>query len=125
MSETSDVGIRFRKQRAEYLLDCIETGKGIEPDDPQGWSHFEMLMTAGVLTLAAGSHPNWHGERYSLEDLFAALSTICQLTEAVMDNIYDVDYASEVKAVVRMSPTGDGMKVTFLSGHKGGDPTGE
>ena len=45
--------IVFDKNRAEQLLDCLGSGKPIEPGDDSGWTHYDILRLAGVCFYAA------------------------------------------------------------------------
>ncbi len=50
------VPFRFRKARAEYLVECIRKGRPIAPEKPGGWSLLDNLQTAAALLFAAWSH---------------------------------------------------------------------
>ena len=109
---TMAVGIKFERERAAYLLDCLANGRPIEGvrtvDD--------FLALAGACVFAAFSHgpalkgdidwsmvPSEYREAED-EDLFAdihaALDVYGRLTMLVCDGEYDANYAPVARAVV-------------------------
>src|SRR5688572_20800710 len=50
------IPVRFDKVKAEHFLNCLANGKPIEPQDPAGWTKYDMLALAGACHFAAMSH---------------------------------------------------------------------
>ena len=127
--------IHFRKERAEYLLDCLATGKPIVPSQSLGWTIDDMMALAGACHFAAMSHgpcvskakriditklPKEYQEATEMtfvSDLRAAVEFYSQLTMLVKDGEYDSHFEPYMVAVV--TQTGDVRNsVAPLEGHK-------
>jgi hypothetical protein len=115
------IAIRFDKRRAEYLLDCLRTGKPIAPSDPsRGWTQFDMLALAGACHFAAMSRgPALHAtgvapldqlppeHREAAEenwdaDLHGAIGWYSQVTMLVADGEYDQHFEPQHEAFVEV-----------------------
>lgn len=119
MTEQDDnfVPLRFSKRRVEYVLDCVREGKPIAPEADIGWTLFDQLLIAGVLTFGAGTHPSpVVGEAFNLDDLLAAVSFVMQITEQVLDTTYDVDFEEVVQVTIRKGE--DRVEVDVVEGYK-------
>lgn len=120
--------IDFRKERAEYLLDCIATGKPIKPTDDSGWTRHDLVGLAGACYFAALSHGPMgyvaalgdtekaqkaldylHDEHREAvdeawqNDLHAAIGFYGHLTMLVADGGYDAQYEPHLTAAVSLT----------------------
>jgi hypothetical protein len=132
------IGVHFNKDRAEQVIEALNTGKAISAP-PGGWSQNDMLALAGVLYAGAVSHgPQSHQvagvtpamarephpeKQEAVEDTFHAdlhdaIDFMGMLTFKVMDNDFDADFDPEVKAAVFRKPDG-GKAVHPAKGFKG------
>ncbi len=50
------IGISFDKAKAKVFLDCLANGKPVPPQDPRGWTVYDMLALAGACYFAGMSH---------------------------------------------------------------------
>lgn len=41
--------VKFNKEHIQYFFDCLNNGKAISPQAPEGWTKFDMINLAGVL----------------------------------------------------------------------------
>jgi hypothetical protein len=127
--------VNFRKERAEYLLDCLATGKPIAPSQAGEWTIDDMMALAGACHFGAMSHgpilatvmgidttklPKEYQEAHEetlFADLRAAIEFYGHLTMLVEDGQYDSEFEPCMVAAVRQ--TGDVQSsVTVVQGHK-------
>ena len=119
--------VEFHKDYARYLLDCIDSGRPIEPPDGRAvWTHRDQLMLAGVACFALRSHgpvirqPDLsdeqaeHQEGAEGEELLATIAFVSGLFMAVMDDEYDERW----EPVMRCAVIGNGLpaKVAPIAG---------
>ena len=123
------IGIAFDKSRTTHFLDCLATGKPIDPQS-EGWNGHDLLALAGAClfarmshgpdTHAAGTMATLHAERREaiedtlLSDLHVAIEFYSHLTMLVNDGEYDNQFAPNVQAVV--SSDGDEKIVNIVDG---------
>ncbi len=106
--------IDFRKERAEQLIRCLESGEPIPPAVAGQWSKDDMLSVAGALMFGAMTHGpsnlvdvlggtdaacayinSLHGEHREateeqcFNDITAAIEAYSQLVMSVKDGHYD------------------------------------
>jgi hypothetical protein len=123
------IGVMFDKNKAEYFLDCIGSGKPIACV----WNVHNMLALAGALHFAAMSHgpaalrqgvevgelPAEHREAIEegfYDDLRAAIEFYSRLTMMVKDGEYDESFHPTLKAIATIR---DGKKrVQIVAGAK-------
>jgi hypothetical protein len=127
--------ITFRSERAQEILDCLNSGKPIGPG-PCGWSIDGALAVAGACFFLAMSHgpitytsqgidiSQFHsGHQEAVEetfhdDLHCAVDFYGQLKMAVNEDEFDSQYRPEVQALVAHDPNGEN-RVFPLRGFKG------
>ena len=132
--------VNFNKKKSEYYLDCIATGKNIEPQDPAGWTVNEMASLGGAFFFGILSHgpllqraaaemqskiieTEEHPEHKEAtdemicNDIHAAFEFIGQLTMLIKDEVYDEAYEEYIQCGVTQS--GDTSKqLTPMIGFK-------
>jgi len=112
------IPVKFDKAHALYLLDCLSTGKPIQPKDPRGFTGDDMLALAGACYFGAMSQgPGaWaqnveafqskvkeHREAVSLNFetcLLAAIEFYGVLTDLVKHEEYDARQEPKALALV-------------------------
>ena len=130
------MAVRFRKARAEYLLECFAKGEAIRPELVKGWTAADLLMLAGAAALAVGEHmavqkygadwtktPKEHQEaRWSTvrADMLAGIEWTASVTRMVRDGEYDQQF--EATHMVTIT-TGTKTEVRPVAGVKGQDGT--
>jgi hypothetical protein len=119
------LAVEVRKDYAEYLLHCLDTGKSIDPPG-EGWRVVDMLDPAGACLFGAGSHgpplaqPDLNDEQEAERtrsfgaDLTATVQFLANVFAAVADDEYDVQWAPVMRALVRAD--GNEAKVTPVEG---------
>ncbi len=129
------IGINFDRDKAERILQSLNSGKPIELLSPEGWTGHDMLALAGACFFGAMSQgpgmyqlsrgvdfnkmPTERREAVQetfanyLHDLRAAVEYYCHLTMLVADGVYDArGYEPRCRGAVI---TKDG-KWTFILG---------
>jgi len=109
------IAIKFNKQRAEYLVQCLATGAPIPPPGTNGWTGNDMLALAGACfsgAMSLGPRSFWlretppQGEYREAEeeqffhDLHAAIEYYGHLSMLVQHGQYDAGHEPEVMALV-------------------------
>lgn len=113
------IGITFSKERAAYLVDCLNNGKPIEPPEG-GWTRNAALAAAGALYCGAfaqgptdevlgGSDPTGDTPDADTVDalyntLHLAIGWFASQTQRVVDEVYDDYFEPEHGAILK--PTG-------------------
>lgn len=117
--------VEVRKDHAEYLLNCLDTGKGIDPPG-SGWRVIDMLNLAGACLFGAGSHgpplaqPDLSEEQQAerdnafTEDLVAAIRFLASIFQAVQDGEYEPHFEPVMRALVQTN--GTTVQVTPVEG---------
>ena len=109
--------IDFDKCRAEYILECLDTGKPVAPRE-LGWNRYTMLEVAGACFFGLLSQgpvslggefvepDDWHPEHKEasnaqlFRDIHAAIEFYGNLMMAVKDDQYDERNEPICKALV-------------------------
>jgi hypothetical protein len=107
------------KARAEYLLNCLNTGQPIEPSGKgAGWTGDDMLMLAGFCLFGASSQgpAAWGGEELVdpetyVQDLRGALETYVQLAMAATDGEFEAQYGHRIVGVAKLE--GEAPKIAM------------
>jgi hypothetical protein len=113
--------VNFKKERAEYFLQCLDSGDPISHDpDERGWTLNEMAQLAGACFFALLTHgpvlkkaaAEMKGEDYEppddaehreavdeliFNDVHAGIEFIASLTQFVQDGRYDDNYEEFVQ----------------------------
>jgi len=119
--------LKFRKERAEYLLDCLKNGKPLEPGPEGRWDSCTATETAAALFRLATAVRRRDGRRCDMHDIIAGLVIYAGLLNKVVDGLYDAEYDPEALAIVS-DPRNRGKKgpieqdITWISGKKGSPP---
>ena len=127
------IGVIFDKARAQYVLDCLATGKPVAPSTSAGWTRFDMLSLAGACFFGAMSQdpslqPNDESavpferreaiENTLLGDLHAAIDFCGELTMAVCDDEYHENWEPHVEVVIAEDADGQ-RKLRPIKGYRG------
>ena len=132
--------VNFNKQKSQYYLDCIATGKNIEPQDPAGWTVNEMASFGGACfcailshgpiskamaemkgeTLQEPEHPEHReaDEELLFNDIHAAFEFIAQLTMLIKDEVYDETFEEHVQCGVSQEVNVISKQVAPITGFK-------
>ena len=118
--------IRINKAYAEYVIECIRTGKPIEPPTADRWTQLDQISVACALCFAAWSHrpaipqPDLDSDQQTeadqdhIKDVVAAIDFVSVVHSHVADDKYDEYYEPEMEAVVyadgKLAP-GRGWKI--------------
>jgi hypothetical protein len=123
------IRVEFMKSHAEYLLDCLGTGKPINPRSPMGWTGDDLLALAGAClcramsldpegwALKAGTFQKSKPEQLEV-NLHAAIGLYAKLSRSVQDGQYDSCNEPESIALVTAEELA-GQKFAPVKGFKG------